>query len=79
MSKIGHLFVFLSLEYCAEKRLLKTHVAFFMKVTVTVPKPKWKAKPTMEKWILDRHKLRQTFPVGFVIYLRPSNFRQPGK
>jgi hypothetical protein len=25
-----------SLKYCAEKRLLKTHVAFFMKVTVVV-------------------------------------------
>jgi hypothetical protein len=23
-----------SLKYCAEKRLLKTHVAFFMKVTI---------------------------------------------
>jgi hypothetical protein len=26
--------VFVSLKYCAEKRLLKTYVAFFMKVTV---------------------------------------------
>ena len=34
MSKIWPLLVFVSLKYCAEKRLLKTHVAFFMKVTI---------------------------------------------
>jgi hypothetical protein len=37
MSKTWHLFVFVSLKYCSEKRLLKTHVAFFMKVTVYLP------------------------------------------
>ena len=34
MSTSWSLLVFVSLNYCAEKRLLKTHVAFFMKVTV---------------------------------------------
>jgi hypothetical protein len=34
MSKTRRLLVLVSLKYCAEKRLLKTHVAFFMKVTV---------------------------------------------
>ena len=34
MSKTWALLVLVSLKYCAEKRLLKTHVAFFMKVTV---------------------------------------------
>jgi hypothetical protein len=36
MSKTWPLLVFVILKYCAEKRLLKTHVAFFMKVTVYV-------------------------------------------
>jgi hypothetical protein len=35
MSKTWFLLVFVSLKYCVEKRLLKTHVAFlFMKATV---------------------------------------------
>jgi hypothetical protein len=34
MSKSWPLLVFVSLKYCAEKRLLKTLVAFFMNVTV---------------------------------------------
>ena len=34
MSKSCPFLVLASLKYCAEKRLLKTHVAFFMKVTV---------------------------------------------
>jgi hypothetical protein len=34
MSKTWPLLVFVSLKYYAEKRLLKTHVAFFMKVTI---------------------------------------------
>jgi hypothetical protein len=34
MSKSWPLLVFVSLKYCGEKKLLKTHVAFFMKVTV---------------------------------------------
>jgi hypothetical protein len=33
-SKTWPLLVLVSLKYCVEKRLLKTHVAFFMKVTV---------------------------------------------
>jgi hypothetical protein len=36
MSKSWPLLVFVSLKYCADKRLLKTHVVFFMKVTVYV-------------------------------------------
>jgi hypothetical protein len=34
MSKTWPLLVLVNIKYCAEKRLLKTHVAFFMKVTV---------------------------------------------
>jgi hypothetical protein len=34
MSKTWSLLVSVSLKYCAEKSLLKTYVAFFMKVTV---------------------------------------------
>jgi hypothetical protein len=34
MSKTWPLLAFVSLKYCTEKRLLKTHVAFSMKVTV---------------------------------------------
>jgi hypothetical protein len=36
MSKTWPFLVSVSLKYCAEKRLLKTHVAFFMNVTVYV-------------------------------------------
>jgi hypothetical protein len=34
MSKTWPLLVLVNLKYCAEKRLFKTHVAFFMKVAV---------------------------------------------
>jgi hypothetical protein len=34
MSKSWPLLAFVSLKYCAENKLLKTHVAFFMTVTV---------------------------------------------
>jgi hypothetical protein len=38
MTKTWPLMVLVSLKYWAEKRLLKTHVAFFMKETVyTIP------------------------------------------
>jgi hypothetical protein len=65
ISKTWPLLVMVSLKYCVENRLLKTHVAFFMKVSVNVAKgtkiidktltryttrfPKWGAKPTALK------------------------------
>jgi hypothetical protein len=34
MSKTWALLVLVNLKYCAEKKFLKTHIAFFIKVTV---------------------------------------------
>jgi hypothetical protein len=39
MSKSLHLLVFVGLKYCAEKRLLKTHVAFFYENNCSFLKP----------------------------------------
>jgi hypothetical protein len=58
MLKIWPLLVLVSLKYCAEKRLLKTHVAFSMKVTVDMSDPKNGVVLLLaefertEKWIL---------------------------
>jgi hypothetical protein len=59
MSKSWPLLVFVSLKYCGEKRLLKTHVALFMEVTVCItPSP-----TNVVNVRVESHVLRQTFDV----------------